>query len=245
MLITNNTTQTYFFGPLVLQGSGTLTVDDTTATSLYLTDDKIADQINTLAAGGQITVSSAAAPFPRPVGTPEILHGDGSPEGLIYAAQGSTYVRRDSMGILQKTTGIHLNTGWTSIVYVAPTIDPWHYVGNAGEPAFQNSWANYGAPYGGARFRKMPDGLVIMDGLIQSGTVGAAAFTLPAGYRPDDGASGAKRIHIFQTAQASAMGESIRIDTGSGQYAQWGIVPTQTPAPTWLSLVGVTFYAAQ
>lgn len=50
MLVTNQTTQDYWFGPLHLLGGigQQLTVDDTTATSLYLTDDSVADAINNL-----------------------------------------------------------------------------------------------------------------------------------------------------------------------------------------------------
>jgi hypothetical protein len=80
MLVTNQTAQDYWFGPLHLAaGNGqTLAVDDTTATSLYLSDDAVADAINNLYAAGKIQVSSAAAPFPRPTGVPELLHGGGS-----------------------------------------------------------------------------------------------------------------------------------------------------------------------
>lgn len=65
MLVTNQTTQDYWFGPLHLLGgvNQQLTVDDTSETSLYLTDDSVADAINNLYASGKITVSSAAAPF--------------------------------------------------------------------------------------------------------------------------------------------------------------------------------------
>jgi hypothetical protein len=114
MLVTNQTTSDYWFGPLHLPaGVGqTLTVDDTSATSLYLISDSVADAINNLVAAGKITVSSAAAPFPRFVGTPDVIHGDGSPEGLIYAGPGSVYLRRDKPSMWQKSTGIHVNTGW-------------------------------------------------------------------------------------------------------------------------------------
>jgi hypothetical protein len=117
MVVTNQTAQDYWFGPLHLAaGVGqTLSVDDTTATSLYLKDDTVADALNILYASGKITVSGAAFPFPRPTGTPAVLNGDGSPEGLVYAAQGSVYFRRDKSGIYQKTTGIHLNTGWVAV----------------------------------------------------------------------------------------------------------------------------------
>jgi hypothetical protein len=55
MLVTNQTTQDYWFGPLHLAGGvgQTLTVDDTTATSLYLSNDDVADAINFLYAQGE------------------------------------------------------------------------------------------------------------------------------------------------------------------------------------------------
>ena len=123
MLITNNTNVTYWFGPHTLPGNGTLTLDDTSDTSLYLTDDTVADAVNTLWQSNDISVSSAASPFPRPTGTPAVLHGDGSPQGKIYAGQGSLYLRRDNTGgataLFSKTSGVTYNTGWASIT------DPW------------------------------------------------------------------------------------------------------------------------
>lgn len=122
MLVTNQTNQDYWFGPLHLDsGVGqTLTVDDTSDTSLYLTDDTVADAINNLYLAGKITVSSAADPFPRPTGTPTLIHGDGVPEGIVYAPQGSVYMRRDGTdtngGLLYlKSTGITINTGWLNL----------------------------------------------------------------------------------------------------------------------------------
>lgn len=119
MLVTNQTTSDIYFGPLHL-GAGvgtTLTVDDTSATSLYLTEDSVADALNNAYNSGKITVSGAAQPFPRPTGVPEVLHGDGDPEGLVYAPQGSVFMRRDGVvsnggGLYVKTTGITLSTGW-------------------------------------------------------------------------------------------------------------------------------------
>jgi hypothetical protein len=64
-------------------------------------------------------------------------------------------------------------------------MDPWHTVNAAGEPAFQNSYNNYDAAnYPAAAFRKDPLGKVQLRGLLTTGTASAAAFTLPAGYRP-------------------------------------------------------------
>ncbi len=113
MLITNTTNQDYWFGPLHIAASAVnFSVDDTTATSLYLTDDDVADAINYLYQQGKITVSGAATPFPRPTGSPEIQHGLGNPEGLSYATQGSVYLRQDKPAVYLKTTAKTLNTGW-------------------------------------------------------------------------------------------------------------------------------------
>lgn len=65
--------------------------------------------------------------------------------------------------------------------------EDWHYVGDAGEPAFENSWVNYddtGATQTRVAFYRDPLGVVRLKGLCKNGTDGATIFTLPAGYRP-------------------------------------------------------------
>ncbi len=120
--MTNQTNQDYWFGPLHLTaGVGqTLTVDDTSATSLVLTSDAVADALNNLYNSGKITVSGQAQPFPRPTGVPQLLHGDGSPEGGVFASQGSLYMRRDTTGasnaLYAKTSGVTISTGWEVFV---------------------------------------------------------------------------------------------------------------------------------
>ena len=119
MNVTNNTSQDYWFGPLhLLPNAVNYVVDDTSATSLYLTDDSVADAINNLYASGKIAVSGAAAPFPRPTGMPAVLHGDGSPEGVHFSPQGSMYLRRDGADALHvyvKSTALTLSTGWIAL----------------------------------------------------------------------------------------------------------------------------------
>jgi microcystin-dependent protein len=145
MLVTNQTSDDYWFGPLHLNaGVGTtLTVDDTSSTSLYLTNDSVADALNNLYNSGKILVSGQAQPFPRPTGIPQLLHGDGSPEGRIFAPQGSTYMRRDNTGasstLYVKTTGVTISTGWQAIAtdaQAAPTGVIHPYAG----PAAPMSW---------------------------------------------------------------------------------------------------------
>ena len=165
MLVTNQTTQDIYFGPLHLgAGVGTqLTVDDTSATSLYLLNDSVADALNSFYNAGKITVSGQAQPFPRPTGVPQLLHGDGTPEGLVYAPQGSIYMRRDGTGgntIYVKTTGVTFNTGWQP---VPVNLDPIQVVPLAswppGSPADQQmailELASTYDPIGGKKLRWM------------------------------------------------------------------------------------------
>ena len=62
--------------------------------------------------------------------------------------------------------------------------EPWRYVGDTDQPAFENSWANAGTGLPMLAFRKREAGIVDIQGVIVSGATGAAAFTLPDGYRP-------------------------------------------------------------
>ena len=57
-----------------------------------------------------------------------------------------------------------------------------HSVGGTSEPIFQNSWANR-AGYT-TNFYKDNFGIVRLNGIIEGGTAGTVAFTLPVGYRP-------------------------------------------------------------
>jgi hypothetical protein len=120
MTITNQTNNDYTFGPYHLPaGAGTsqVTIDTTTNASLYLTDDAFADIINALYGANPqaITVSNPPTPFPRVTGVPQLLHGDGTPEAVVFAPSGSLFMRRDNLlGFLLygKSTGPSLSTGW-------------------------------------------------------------------------------------------------------------------------------------
>lgn len=60
--------------------------------------------------------------------------------------------------------------------------DDWQY------PTLINGWANYnGSPqHAVARFRKLPGGQVLIQGLVTGGTAASVIFVLPTGYRPDN-----------------------------------------------------------
>lgn len=60
--------------------------------------------------------------------------------------------------------------------------EDWHYVGETGEPAFENDWVNAsGWPATAFRFREA--GIVDVHFGVQDGTA-QTVFTLPEGYRP-------------------------------------------------------------
>lgn len=106
--------------------------------------------------------------------------------------------------------------------------EAWHIVGAAGEPAFQNGNVWYGA-FEKPAFRKTPDGVVKLRGVIKgTGTVGAI-FTLPAGYRP----SGIRIFSSRGTFGAGPVEQSARIDIATN-----GDVTPQSaiPASGFLSL---------
>jgi len=119
--------------------------------------------------------------------------------------------------------------------------DRWHTIGDPGEPAFQNSWTNYGAPFGPVRFTKLSSGLVVVDGLANPGTItnGTLVFTLPPGYRPTPQSGQSDRVLIFGGAQQLApTNESFRL-SASGALTWTG----STTAQNYVSFNAITFYA--
>lgn len=109
-------------------------------------------------------------------------------------------------------------------------LNAWNEVGAVAQPAFANSWVNFGASWETAGFFKDANQIVRLKGLIKSGVITAGAFVLPVGYRPAQDA-------IFATAVSGAAGE-LRVLTN-------GFVIPQAGNNTYFSLAGITFRAAQ
>lgn len=79
--------------------------------------------------------------------------------------------------------------------------DDWRAISlDGGLTSFQNSWGflTFGT---WPRYRKTSEGLVMVQGAVTGGTLGAAAFTLPAGYRPTGGQRIFPEISPFTVAQ--------------------------------------------
>lgn len=65
--------------------------------------------------------------------------------------------------------------------------EAWHIVGDTGEPAFENSWANRSSgDDADAAFYKDAFGVVHVKGTIEGGANATTVFTLPSEYRPSD-----------------------------------------------------------
>lgn len=114
--------------------------------------------------------------------------------------------------------------------------EDWHLVGTTGEPAFQNSWVNYGLGDSfmrGAMFRKDENGIVHLQGLVMNGTAATPIFTLPVGYRPLEGTHGVN----IGSATASPL-------TTFHVYAN-GEVRHRTGNTDYFSLDGISFRAEQ
>lgn len=106
----------------------------------------------------------------------------------------------------------------------------WHEVGGSGEPAFQNSWVNYGGTYETAGFSKV-GGRVFLKGLVKNGTVGYpnAVFTLPVGFRPSTNGDA-----IFAIASNGLFGHVYVV-------ASSGVVTVAGGSNAWASLEGISF----
>src|ERR1043166_2218946 len=106
--------------------------------------------------------------------------------------------------------------------------EQWHYVGDSGEPAYGTGWSGYASPYGGIRFKRTAD-LVIVQGLAQ-GTASNTnpIFTLPSGFRPYADASRTKILIYGCIGNASSVyyNFDVRIDTEGATYPQWGVMCT-------------------
>jgi hypothetical protein len=135
--------------------------------------------------------------------TTTILHGGGAGyaaasltadvSGVLPAANGgtaqSTYAQGDLLYASAANTLAKLAKGTSGqLLQIGATIPAWAgdtaWTAVSGGVGFQNSWVNSGGTLFAAGFFKDASGFVHLRGNVKSGTVPAAIFTLPAGYRP-------------------------------------------------------------
>jgi hypothetical protein len=100
-------------------------------------------------------------------------------------------------------------------------------------PTFTNSWVNFvggGPVYENAGYYLDPFGRVWLQGSIKSGTMGASAFTLAAGFRP-------AKNHQFAVASYNGAANIY----GMVEVASTGTVVPTVGANNLISLDGVSF----
>jgi hypothetical protein len=100
-------------------------------------------------------------------------------------------------------------------------------------PGYSGGWVHYGAPYSTHQYAKSPGGVVYVKGLIKNGTIPAAPFAFPAGYRclaPTVSAG-----NLYGVISAGARG---RVDNRAD-----GNLVIQTGNNGWVSLEDISFIA--
>ena len=113
----------------------------------------------------------------------------------------------------------------TKLKKQAMTDESWHEIGATGEPAFQNSWVNYGSGYATAAFMKDALGFVHIKGSIKSGTVAQPIFTVPTAYRPATIQQFAIPSNAaLATLQINTVGEVTILACGSNAWASLDVM---------------------
>jgi len=136
-----------------------------------------------------VTLPTAADNLDRVI---EIVKVDSGSGKIIVDGEGAETILGAYVGLSATTADISQQTGWIRLkgngtsfnIIGGCTPDKWHYVGAAGEPAFENSWVNYAGGFNNAAFRKLLNGDVQVRGLVKLGTMIANIFTFPVNYRP-------------------------------------------------------------
>lgn len=105
-----------------------------------------------------------------------------------------------------------------------------HVAASHTEPTLLNSWTNFGGGYEDAGYYRR-GGRVYLRGMIDGGTVGSAAFTLPEGYRPTNNVT-------LATISNNAIGRIAVTTAGE-------VRPVTPSVTTWVSLDGLSFPIAE
>ena len=144
-------------------------------------------------------------------------------------------------------TGTDIKESTLGPVPALEAAEPWHEVGAAGEPAFQNGYSNSGGGFETAAFYKDHEGVVHLKGNVTG--VSATIFQLPAGNRPASG----KQLDFAVVCNCTltdsnadtvnALTGRLRIFGDVGTPALNGAV-SMTGTSSAVSLEGITFRAA-
>lgn len=95
-----------------------------------------------------------------------------------------------------------------------------------------NGWVHYGAPFSTPQYTKTADGVVLVKGLIRSGSTNSTMASLPAGYCP--------REQLLMTVEAA--GAWGRVDITSGAPGAGCTIIPSAVSGTWTSFDSLSFY---
>jgi hypothetical protein len=98
-----------------------------------------------------------------------------------------------------------------------------------------SGWTNYGGSWGTPRYRKLPTGIVMTEGLVSNGSPAGNLFQLPAGYRPS------QELIMNQFCNAG----TTRLDIGADGSCSFQNQSTAGATPgSWTSIV-MSWFADQ
>ena len=135
--------------------------------------------------------------------------------------------------------------GKQSTDFAPRAVEPWHVIGSANEPGFQNGWTNFDPNgfYSTAAFYKDPYGVVHLKGVVKGGTVShsrsGTIFMLPYGY-------GSEQDEVHAVLSNEGLGR-VTIERGSSLMDGRTVAYVHAAPPSnsaWVSLDGITFRAA-
>lgn len=126
------------------------------------------------------------------------------------------------------STSLHAQTYYVDEMRLQYLGTPWYEVGDTTKftdnyeaiPAFTSGWVNYGGNYATAAFRRDQHGRIHLKGIIKDGTIGAAAFTLPPGWRIHEQAAAPKYLYVPSVSN-NAFGV-VEVQTPGGVVPQVG-----------------------
>jgi len=175
---------------------------------------------------------------------------DGKDSADFYAAgskvaDATHATNADNAASAQFAYNAYTLDGKQSSDFAPRAVEPWHVIGSANEPGFQNGWTNFypNEILTTAAFYKGPYGEVHLKGVVKGGTVSHSSsgiiFSLPYGYGPDQ--------DEVQAVLSNEAPGRVTIKKGSylGDGRAVGYVYAAPPSNSaWVSLDGITFRTA-
>ena len=231
--VVGNVSATQFIG----DGSRLTGLSTADSTKVAKTGDTMTGSLSITAAGAALTVTGNAT-LTGSLGftnaaTPMMYmfeSGRANPERAVIAHSpafpnwGLSYRDSDDTMIFQASGASVMSIGLGSKnIDISGTIVQEDWV----TPPLLNGWVRYSNEYNPPGYFRDKQGIVHLRGLVRSGTVGAAVFQLPAGYRPQF-----RQLHAVQT-NANTIGRC-DIDVS-------GNVIVESGNNVFVSLDGITF----